>query len=426
MSTGELLLPVFARTDVKAWPKSDGATISARYLPVVEAFRREYRTDAHFKAYSVPEVPKRLSSGAPEKWSSASRAPASLAHEFARGERLTMSRVVITEFSNVWGADAKRLDSTHEGILEKFRTPRILSPRIVTKEQISAEKKRSAMWCPATFQNDERSLETFEGAWGVGFDIDRDGEVPSIDVVGRLLDSYSGFVHTTMSSTPAAPKYRGLLWTNRPISNEEYRALHRHIGASIPGLSKGVNDPCRLWAQPVVKHGGTYAIEALRGEPIDVDNVLASLPCPVLVPRDDQGGVVSKPAPVKPRASTPAKPFDEGGRLFVAALWPPALRFARARGYMRSLPPWTCPHENAERICRGSRCHSTLTARCIALVRGFVISDFDALKLLREWNARNSPPFDDEYLEEQLIRAPALSCKPWGYKLSERPTEVSL
>lgn len=67
MSAGELLLPVFARTDVKAWPKSDGATISARYLPVVEAFRRAYPTDAHFKAYSVPEVPKRLSSLAPEK-----------------------------------------------------------------------------------------------------------------------------------------------------------------------------------------------------------------------------------------------------------------------------------------------------------------------------------------------------------------------
>lgn len=335
-------------------------------------------------------------------------------------------KIKITSFLDVWSHGAEREPTTTEELFESFKTPRILPAHVVTEEQVSKEKKRSRTWCPATFQDNKRSLDTFEGACAIGFDIDLKGETLGIEATCSALATYRGFVHTTVSHTPAAPRYRGLLWTNRVVTLAEYRALHAHLGAGIPGLSKGVNDPSRLWFKPLRTHRGEYLIEALRGEPVDVDKVLASLPRPVLMPRNDQGGVVSSPSAVKPRASTPAKPFDEGGRLFVAALWPPALRFARARGYMRSLPPWTCPHENAERICRGSRCHSTLTARCIALVRGFVISDFDALKLLREWNDRNSPPFDDEYLEEQLIRAPALSFKPWGYKLSERPAEVSL
>ena len=332
-------------------------------------------------------------------------------------------RIEITEFSNVWGADAKRKTTTPEELFASFKTPRVLPARIVTKEQIAVAKRSAAMWSTATYQNDERSLDTFEQAWGVGFDIDRDGDVPDMGIISLALGCYSGFVHTTVSHTPSAPKYRGLLWTSRAVTLTEYRALHARLGASIPGLSKGVNDPSRLWAKPLRLHSGEYVIEELRGDPIDVDKVLASIPCPVVVPRDDLGGVVSRPAPVKPRASTPAKPFDEGGRLFVAALWAPALRFARARGYMRKISPWACPHQI---VCRGGRCHAELTEHAWALVRGFVVSDFDALKLLREWNARNSPPFDDEYLEEQIGRAHTVCTRPWGYKLTPLPARVSL
>lgn len=59
------LVPVFRHDKMKAWPK-DGKDPSkakpefCRYVTVAEAFATSYTTDAHFSAYSVPEMPYRL------------------------------------------------------------------------------------------------------------------------------------------------------------------------------------------------------------------------------------------------------------------------------------------------------------------------------------------------------------------------------
>lgn len=62
-ATAGPLVPVLAGHDIKSWPKfASGGR--ARYVSLAAALKAEYRTDAHFCAYSVPAKPRRLSSGA--------------------------------------------------------------------------------------------------------------------------------------------------------------------------------------------------------------------------------------------------------------------------------------------------------------------------------------------------------------------------
>jgi len=68
VSAGELLIPVFVDRWLPAWPPQNGnegpqegnPRHVATYLSAEEAFRREYRTDAHFTAYTVPHITWRL------------------------------------------------------------------------------------------------------------------------------------------------------------------------------------------------------------------------------------------------------------------------------------------------------------------------------------------------------------------------------
>ncbi len=314
-------------------------------------------------------------------------------------------RIEITTFRGVKGFGANRESLTREALFLRFQKPHVLSPHIVTKEQIAAAKERAPMWVPATFKGNVRKLSTFEGAHAIGFDIDRDGEVPDLDFIARILDCYSGFVHTTMSSTPAAPKYRALVWSNRVITIDEYRALHAHLGAGIPGLAKGVNDPSRQWAQPVRTYGGEYRIEALRGARVDVDGVLASLPHPDLVTDVDLGGVVVTPHGEHARQRPVPFARPKGGRSSPsrqAGAWSP---LDRARAWLAKRGGWTCPHGSKVAGCRAQRCHAELFGVCVVLTRGFKLSDYDSLTAITGWNQYNRPGFADDDIDEQIDRA---------------------
>ena len=304
--------------------------------------------------------------------------------------------IEITTYTDVMGHEPKRVRTTTATLFDRFQAPIVLPVHVQTKEQLDAEKKNTRMWLPATFVGNVRKLASFEGAHGVGFDIDRDGEVPGIDEIEAVLAAYYGFVHTTMSSTDAAPRFRAMLWTNRVITADEYRALHEHIGASIPGLAKGVNDPSRQWAVPCIRHGGVYRIRELQGEPVDVDAVLEERRVRML---DRQGGAVTRtsaPSAVERPNYVPGL----GGRLSVA--WSP---YDRARAWLAKRGGWVCPHGATRPVCRAQRCHSELFGVAVVLVRGFDLDDFRALGALHEWNAHCSPGFSDDYFTEQIDRA---------------------
>lgn len=64
-----VLVPVLPSTHVRAWPRHEvGAT--ADYLPLERALSTSWSTDAHFAAYSVPGIARRLDGDAPMKLSS--------------------------------------------------------------------------------------------------------------------------------------------------------------------------------------------------------------------------------------------------------------------------------------------------------------------------------------------------------------------
>jgi hypothetical protein len=54
-----ILLPVLSWNDLRGWPEHAAGGF-VRYLPLVEAMRRRWRTDAHTAQYSVPTINRRL------------------------------------------------------------------------------------------------------------------------------------------------------------------------------------------------------------------------------------------------------------------------------------------------------------------------------------------------------------------------------
>jgi hypothetical protein len=80
---------------------------------------------------------------------------------------------------------------------------------------------------------------------------------------------------------------------------------------------------------------------------------------------------------------------------------------ARARAYVRSMPP----------AVSGQRGHDTTFRVAIALVRGFALSNAEALPILEEFNARCVPPWSERELEHKLHDAARSDRLQLGYLL---------
>jgi hypothetical protein len=63
--SAEATVPVVRSKNIKAWPKHDDGG-AARYLGLVDVLTRHHDTDAHFAAYSKPDIRRRLSTRATE------------------------------------------------------------------------------------------------------------------------------------------------------------------------------------------------------------------------------------------------------------------------------------------------------------------------------------------------------------------------
>jgi DNA primase RepB-like protein len=82
----------------------------------------------------------------------------------------------------------------------------------------------------------------------------------------------------------------------------------------------------------------------------------------------------------------------------------------RARRYLAALPP----------AVSGDHGDVTTFRACCRLVRGFMLSDADALALLHEWNARCEPPWSERELIDKIRRARRYGREPLGGLLEAR------
>ena len=57
---------------------------------------------------------------------------------------------------------------------------------------------------------------------------------------------------------------------------------------------------------------------------------------------------------------------------------------------------------------------------CCRLVRGFALSDSDAMTVLADWNARCQPPWTEGELTDKLRRARRYGREPMGMLLGDR------
>jgi hypothetical protein len=79
----------------------------------------------------------------------------------------------------------------------------------------------------------------------------------------------------------------------------------------------------------------------------------------------------------------------------------------RARRYLASVPP----------AIAGQHGDAHTFRVCCRLVRGFALSDGDALDVLSTWNARCVPPWSMRELAEKICRARKYGREPIGGRL---------
>lgn len=276
-------------------------------------------------------------------------------------------------------------ERTWDQIMATFALPRVtLAESLIgasKNEMQDAKRKDIPGWSPSIF-NGSRSLANFVEACAIG--VDFDGDSPCIDDLVIAFGLAAGFIHSTVSHTPEAPRSRVVLPLSRPVNEPEYRALWSWASSLAPGADRKACDPSRLWFVPAVIKGCEYRFEVLSGEPIPVDYMLsafASLPriqasrSPVEVGAGGQGrGGIVDPDPRPPQALAI---YER------AALW---------------LSKRAPSIEGSD-----GRAHCFVTAQF--LVRGFELSRAQAFSLLSDWNRRNMPPFDEWELRNQIKSA---------------------
>jgi hypothetical protein len=113
-------------------------------------------------------------------------------------------------------------------------------------------------------------------------------------------------------------------------------------------------------------------------------------------------------------ADFPKQPITEV-RLGTAARIPRAASedwhaLERARRYLSALPP----------AIAGQHGDAHTFRTCCRLVRGFALSDHDALTVLQDWNARCDPPWPERELVRKLVHARRYGREPIGGLLERR------
>jgi len=262
-----------------------------------------------------------------------------------------VTAIAATHFPSLTDPRGARFRTTWAKLCARLETP------------IVSADKRVAGLSLATFAGDKRALANVERVYACGLDLD---EAVDLDSLRERFVGTDAFVHTTHSSTIAAPRCRVFLRLSRPVTGDEYRRVYQAIASKVEAdglvVDRAASDPSRFWYLPSIPPGGAMVHWTCTGAPVDVDAALAAVPAPA------------------PYVPAPRAPSSADG-------------YARARAYLHHVP-------GAVSGSGGSTATFLVAQR---LVRGFSLSVEDALHLLAsEWNERCCPPWDERGLRRKV------------------------
>jgi hypothetical protein len=230
-------------------------------------------------------------------------------------------------------------------------------------------------WSPARFADDYRDEDNVERVFALGFDVD---EAPStkLSELRELLAPYAAIVHSTYSHTADAPRWRVWVRASRPMTGAEYELVWLRFRSTVLagiGVGSAAKDPSRFWYQPGHAPGAPYEHAMTGGAPVDVDALLSESEAPKPIEGLPVGSPAPRAEPVRPDVVT------------------------RARAWLQTAEP-------AISGKGGSKVAFRVVER---VVRGFALSDGEALDALSPWNSRCEPSWDtspDARPEDSLLR----------------------
>lgn len=246
----------------------------------------------------------------------------------------------------------------------------------------ATEKLQCAGWSPCLYKDNYRNESNCLGVYAFVIDVDNkvtqvvDGKKVEVKLADdelvtfeRVLEALPGrevYIYTSWNHDADWPRFRAVVPFDRMVSVDEYKklwkvcrdALMRHA-ITIDGQTK---DPSRLWFFPADRPG--YEHRHQDGEPLEVEALLAEA-----------------------EADAPPAVLPPVNRVYTGSN-----KLDRARTYLSKCPP----------AIEGSGGSVTAFGVCRCVVRGFDLTEEEALDVLDDWNNRCEPPWSKKELQHKI------------------------
>lgn len=250
----------------------------------------------------------------------------------------------------------------------------------------------------AVFKGNLRRLQLLILVTALAFDVDV--PLPSVDALVAMLALVAPLawhVHSSFSSVPGALRFRVVVPLSRPMAPEEHRAIWPVFASALASSGVEVDGACkdgsRGYYTPTIPPNGVYDYRSLEGESLDVDawlRLAQAFQSTVQLEREVEAAQAARRLARSPmRAGNSSAPID------------------RARAYVANVPF----------AVSGQHGHARTFDLAMRLVRGFALSDAEALALMAPWNASCSPPWPAQALARKVAEARAKGNMPFGHLL---------
>ena len=193
-----------------------------------------------------------------------------------------MENIVIStgfsRFEKSWKTRRLTVDQLCAKLAQTIRTPETVAEYAALPKPQRDSIKDHGGFVGGKLRGNRRTASTVEYRSLITLDLDA---CPA-GFVDKLIDTlhYDCFVYSTHSHTPAAPRYRVLVFLTRNISPDEYNVIAHYLAHMIGSANV---DPCsfrvhQLMYWPTTSADGEYYSRRLDGPVLDPDAFLAAHP----------------------------------------------------------------------------------------------------------------------------------------------------